>query len=235
MGEDFTAKLVSLPAVGSKTERIFEGEHRVRNGDTLSGIAARYRTTVAELQRQPPAFAQRFARGRRAAGPRANTVRLLPARRPCRHQCRQPPPGEIRRNAGIDRPVLWRFGWSAAAGERDEDHLPAAGSWLQIPSQQTAAGNSSKGLSQNNRPTLLWPQTAGKARATSIPGEVSKERATQPRACGPQPKGRAAGGHLLRCAPRRCHHIACVAAPCICPPQERCRRDVLAQSGPVIL
>ncbi|MGA2262812.1 MAG: hypothetical protein ABSH28_15425, partial [Acidobacteriota bacterium] len=38
------------------------------------------------------------------------------------------------------------------------------------------------------------------------------------RACGPQPEGaRRRAGICGVAAPRRCHHIACVAAPCICP------------------
>src|SRR6266516_2190968 len=47
---------------------------------------------------------------------------------------------------------------------------------------------------------LLAPRPAGKARATSIPGAVCKERATQPgglRAAAR--RGAAAGGHLRRC------------------------------------
>src|SRR6266700_2260302 len=47
---------------------------------------------------------------------------------------------------------------------------------------------------------LLAPRPAGKARATSIPAAVCKERATQPgglRAAAR--RGAAAGGHLRRC------------------------------------
>ena len=49
-----------------------------------------------------------------------------------------------------------------------------------------------KGLSKNNVCTLLLaPRPAGKARATSIPGVVYKERATQP--AGRSPKGYGGG------------------------------------------
>jgi len=62
-------------------------------------------------------------------------------------------------------------------------------------------GVGSKGLSQNNRPTLLQaPRPAGKARATSIPGVVCKERATQPAGLrAAARRGAAADGHLRRC------------------------------------
>jgi len=67
---------------------------------------------------------------------------------------------------------------------------------------------------------LLAPRPTGKARATSIPGALCKERAAQPgglRAAAR--RGAAAGGHLLRCRSSTMHSgIACVAAPCICPP-----------------
>src|SRR5438876_3657578 len=47
---------------------------------------------------------------------------------------------------------------------------------------------------------LLAPRPAGKARATSIPGAVCKERATQPAGLrAAARRGAAAGGHLRRC------------------------------------
>src|SRR5438093_5227334 len=47
---------------------------------------------------------------------------------------------------------------------------------------------------------LLAPRSAGKARATSIPAAVCKERATQPAGLrAAARRGAAAGGHLLRC------------------------------------
>src|SRR5437762_3149265 len=47
---------------------------------------------------------------------------------------------------------------------------------------------------------LLAPRPAGKARATSIPAAVCKERATQPAGLrAAARRGAAAGGHLRRC------------------------------------
>src|SRR5438552_17777245 len=81
---------------------------------------------------------------------------------------------------------------------------------------------------------LLAPRPAGKARATSIPAAVCKERATQPAGL------RAAAGGARRragicgvAAPRRCHHIARVAAPCICPPRARAKMHTLFSDGPL--
>ena len=75
--------------------------------------------------------------------------------------------------------------------------------------------------------SLLTSKLAGEARATSIPGVVCKERATKPAGLrAAARRGAAAGGHLLRCRSSTMYtDIACVAAPCICPPQERRRRD----------
>jgi membrane-bound lytic murein transglycosylase D len=143
MGEDFTEKLASLPAVDPKTERIFEGEHRVRNGDTLSGIAARYRTTVAELQaanrlRSPNAL-------------RVGDVLQVPARTTVRPAAPAAPPAAT--NAGSRHQVksgetlvsiAQFYGVSVGALQQANGMRTTflrAGTWLQIPSQQTAAGN----------------------------------------------------------------------------------------------
>src|SRR5436190_5260520 len=84
---------------------------------------------------------------------------------------------------------------------------------------------------------LLAPRPAGKARATSIPAAplryVRSEQHSQ-RACGPQPGGaRRRAGICDVAAPRRCHHIACVAAPCICPPGARAKMHTLFSDGPL--
>src|SRR5216117_824093 len=82
---------------------------------------------------------------------------------------------------------------------------------------------------------LLAPRPARKARATSIPAAVCKERATQPAACGTQPGGaRRRAGICGVAAPRRCHHIACVAAPCICPPGARAKMHTLFPDAPLL-
>src|SRR5204862_85170 len=53
------------------------------------------------------------------------------------------------------------------------------------------------------------------------------------RACGPQPGGaRRRAGICGVAAPRRCHHIACVAAPCICPPGACAKMHTLFSDGP---
>ena len=84
---------------------------------------------------------------------------------------------------------------------------------------------------------LLAPRPAGKARATSIPAAtaaVCKERATQPaglRAAARRARRRA--GICGVAAPRRCHHIGCVAAPCICPPGARAKMHALFSDGPL--
>src|SRR5437867_4774264 len=81
---------------------------------------------------------------------------------------------------------------------------------------------------------LLAPRPAGKARATSIPAAVCKERATQPAGLrAAARRGAAAGGICGVAAPRRCHHIACVAAPCICPPGARAKMHTLFPDGPL--
>src|SRR5207247_8641397 len=63
---------------------------------------------------------------------------------------------------------------------------------------------------------------------------VRSEQRSQ-RACGRQTGGarrrRARIGGVA--APRRCHHIACVAAPCICPPGARAKMHTLFSDGPL--
>src|SRR5438552_19042084 len=62
---------------------------------------------------------------------------------------------------------------------------------------------------------------------------VRSEQHSQ-RACGPQPGGaRRRAGIFGVAAPRRCHHIACVAAPCICPPGARAKMHTLFSDGPL--
>src|SRR5213593_2456867 len=62
---------------------------------------------------------------------------------------------------------------------------------------------------------------------------VRSEQHSQ-RACGPQPGGaRRRAGICGVAAPRRCHHIACVAAPCICPPGARAKMHTLFPDGPL--
>src|SRR5439155_24384012 len=52
--------------------------------------------------------------------------------------------------------------------------------------------------------------------------------------CGPQPGGaRRRAGICGVAAPRRCHHIACVAAPCVCPPGARAKMHTLFSDGPL--
>src|SRR5213075_1301066 len=81
----------------------------------------------------------------------------------------------------------------------------------------------------------LAPRPAGKARATSIPGAVCKERATPPAGLrAAARRGAAAGGHLLCCRSSTMHTgIACVAAPCICPPGARAKMHTLFPDGPL--
>src|SRR5437867_5307697 len=83
---------------------------------------------------------------------------------------------------------------------------------------------------------LLAPRPAGKARATSIPGAVCKERATAPAGLrAAARRGAAAGGHLLCCRSSTMHSgIACVAAPRICPPGARAKMHTLFPDGPLV-
>src|SRR5213083_843056 len=61
---------------------------------------------------------------------------------------------------------------------------------------------------------------------------VRSEQRSQ-EACGPQPGGaRRRAGICGVAAPRRFHYIACVAAPCICPPGARAKMHTLFPDGP---
>src|SRR3989441_6675611 len=61
---------------------------------------------------------------------------------------------------------------------------------------------------------------------------VRSEQHSQ-RACGPQPGGaRRRAGICGVAAPRRCHYIACVAAPCICPPGARAKMPTYSCTNP---
>src|SRR5438034_8547065 len=80
---------------------------------------------------------------------------------------------------------------------------------------------------------LLASRPAGKARATSIPAAVCKERATQPASLrAAARRGAAAGGHLLRCRSSTMSDIAFLAAPRICPPGARAQMHTLFPDGP---
>ena len=50
MGEDFHAKLASLPAADLRADPEFNGRYKVQPGETLSGIAARFGVPVEDLQ-----------------------------------------------------------------------------------------------------------------------------------------------------------------------------------------
>jgi membrane-bound lytic murein transglycosylase D len=50
MGENFVEKLASLPEVKLRADPDFDGKYKVKKGDTLSGIAARYRVSVEDLK-----------------------------------------------------------------------------------------------------------------------------------------------------------------------------------------
>src|SRR5438876_3102796 len=66
------------------------------------------------------------------------------------------------------------------------------------------------------------------------PGRYVRSEQQSQRACGPQPAGaRRRAGICGVAAPRRCHHIACVAAPCICPPGARAKMHTLFSDGPL--
>ena len=53
--------------------------------------------------------------------------------------------------------------------------------------------------------------------------------AWEPQPYGARRQGRSIGGVA---APRRCHHIACVAAPCICPPGARAKMPTYSCASP---
>ena len=50
MGDDFNQKLGSLPTENLRADPEFNGRYRVQSGDTLSGIAARFRVSIDALQ-----------------------------------------------------------------------------------------------------------------------------------------------------------------------------------------
>ena len=50
MGGDFAEKLAAVPAAEIKADPEFNGRYKIRAGDTLSSIAARYRVSVEDLQ-----------------------------------------------------------------------------------------------------------------------------------------------------------------------------------------
>src|SRR5437667_4410407 len=101
---------------------------------------------------------------------------------------------------------------------------------------ETYVGLPHKGPSGNRVYILLLAsRPAGKARATSIPGAVCKERATPPAGLrAAARRGAAAGGHLLCCRSSTMHTgIASVAAPRICPPGARAKMHTLFPDGPL--
>src|SRR6266516_1887907 len=95
-----------------------------------------------------------------------------------------------------------------------------------------------KGPSGNKVYILLpAPRPAGKARATSIPGAVCKERATPPAGLrAAARRGAAPKGAYRRCCRSSTMHtgIACVAAPRICPPGARAKMHTLFPDGPLV-
>jgi membrane-bound lytic murein transglycosylase D len=139
MGVYFNEKLASLPAVDPKTDPVFTGEHKVKSGDTLSSIAAKYRTTVAELQaannlRSPNSL-------------RVGTLLQVPAPRTNARPAPAPPlaPGSGSRHqvkSGETLASIAQFyGVSIEALQRANRLISTslqAGTWLQIPPQETA-------------------------------------------------------------------------------------------------
>ena len=142
MGVYFNEKLASLPAVDPKADPVFGGEYKVKSGDTLSSIAAKYRTTVAELQaannvRSPKSL--RIGTLLQVPAPRT-TVRPVPAPPPAsgsgsRHQVKS---GETLAS------IAQFYGVSLEALQRANGIMSASlqiGAWLQIPPPETAPGN----------------------------------------------------------------------------------------------
>ena len=142
MGVYFDAQLASVPAVDPKADPGFTGNHKVKSGDTLSSIAARYRTTVAELQaannlRSPNSL--RVGTLLQVPAPRT-TARPAPAPAPAsgagsRHQVKT---GETLAS------IAQFYGVSIAALRKANGMMSIslqAGTWLQIPPQETAPGN----------------------------------------------------------------------------------------------
>ena len=142
MGVYFDAQLASLPAVDPKADPGFTGDHKVKSGDTLSSIAARYRTTVAELQaannlRSPNSL--RVGTLLQVPAPRT-TARPAPAPAPAsgagsRHRVKT---GETLAS------IAQFYGVSIAALQKANGMMSIslqAGTWLQIPPQETAPGN----------------------------------------------------------------------------------------------
>src|SRR5213595_1417608 len=81
---------------------------------------------------------------------------------------------------------------------------------------------------------LLAPGPLARRERRAYPLRYVRSEQHSQRACGPQPGGaRRRAGICGVAAPRRCHHIACVAAPCICPPGARAKMHTLFPDGPL--
>jgi membrane-bound lytic murein transglycosylase D len=135
MGSDFAEKLADLSLADLRTDPEFNGRYKVKAGETLSSIAARYRVSVEELQAANSLSSPKSLR--------AGSWLKVPSTSSTAGS--SPPSGEARRHLVKSGETLSsiaaRYGVSVAALQKangiQSPRSLRAGTWLEIPPKKS--------------------------------------------------------------------------------------------------
>lgn len=141
MGADFAEKLAALSVADLRADPEYNGRYKVKPGDTLTSIAARYGVSVEELQTANGLSSPKSLR--------AESLLRVPAAGPATRSTAQPADFNNRHQVKAGETltaIAQQYGVSVAALQKANNiqsgELLHAGSWLKVPSASSAPGPS---------------------------------------------------------------------------------------------
>jgi membrane-bound lytic murein transglycosylase D len=141
MGADFAEKLAALSLADLRADPEFNGRYKVKAGETLTSIAARYGVSVEELQTANGLSSPKSLR--------AESLLRVPTAGPATRSTAQSADFNSRHQVKVGETltaIAQQYGVSVAALQKANNiqsgELLRAGSWLKVPSTSSAAGSS---------------------------------------------------------------------------------------------